>query len=70
MKRLARWLLGLAAALLAIVALALVIVDTGPGHRWVAGRLSEVKTATGLRSGASTARSMAGRGSPLYASMT
>ena len=46
------WLRRLAlalAALLAIVALALVIVDTPIGHRWVAARISEVKLDNGLR---------------------
>ena len=41
-------MLGLA-ALLAVLAAALVLVDTGPGHRWVASRIAGVKTGNGLR---------------------
>jgi translocation and assembly module TamB len=36
-------------ALLAVIALALAAVDTGPGHRWVANRIAGVKTGNGLR---------------------
>ena len=37
------------AALLAIVALALVALDTGPGHRWLTKRLAGIETASGLK---------------------
>ncbi|MCP3733901.1 translocation/assembly module TamB [Sphingomonas sp. RP10(2022)] len=47
-----RWLrrIGIAlAALVAVFALALVIVDTDVGHRWVAQRIGAIRTANGLR---------------------
>ena len=47
--RAAAWLAGGLAALLALLAAALLLVDTGPGHRWVASRIAGVKTANGLR---------------------
>ncbi len=37
------------AALIAVVALALTIVDTDIGHRWVAERIGAIRTNTGLR---------------------
>ena len=49
MIRWVRRLLLAAAALVALVALALIAVDTTPGHRWVASRLGGVTTATGIR---------------------
>ena len=49
MKRALTWLAGGVVALLALVAAALLLVDTGPGHRWVADRIAGVKTANGLR---------------------
>ena len=36
-------------ALLAIAVAALIVVDTAPGHRWVAKRIAGVKTGSGLR---------------------
>ncbi len=47
-----RWLrrIGLAlAALVAVFAAALLIVDTDIGHRWVAERIGAIRTANGLR---------------------
>ena len=49
MKRALKWLAGGLLALPLLVAAALLLVDTGPGRRWVAGRIGEVKTANGLR---------------------
>ena len=49
MRRTLRWLAGGIAALLAVVALAVALVDTGIGHRWVAERIAGVRTANGLR---------------------
>ncbi|WP_271300709.1 translocation/assembly module TamB domain-containing protein [Sphingomonas sp. CV7422] len=37
------------AGLLALAALALAVVDTGIGHRWVAQRIGAIRTANGLR---------------------
>ncbi len=47
-----RWARRIALALLAlaaVIALALVVVDTGPGRRWVTDRIAGVKTGNGLR---------------------
>jgi translocation and assembly module TamB len=47
-----RWLRRIATALVAlaaIAALALLIVDTDVGHRWVAQRIGAIRTANGLR---------------------
>ena len=47
-----RWLRRLAAAVIAlagIAALALLVVDTDVGHRWVAQRIAAIRTANGLR---------------------
>lgn len=49
MRRALRWLAGGVAALLALAAAVLLLVDTDLGHRWVAERIDGVKTATGLR---------------------
>ena len=43
-----RWLLGGIAALLALLAAALLLVDTDWGHRWVANRVAGVRTSNGL----------------------
>ena len=44
-----RWVAGAVFALVAVLAAALVVVDTPVGHRWVAGRIDEVRLANGLR---------------------
>jgi len=44
-----RWIGGSIAALLVVVALALAVVDTDVGHRWVAERIGAIRTANGLR---------------------
>ncbi|WEK41674.1 MAG: translocation/assembly module TamB [Candidatus Sphingomonas colombiensis] len=49
MRRAARWIAGLAAAALAIFGAAVLIVDTDIGRRWVADRIAEVRTPSGLR---------------------
>jgi len=48
-RRLAMELLTLFVALLALAAVALVLLDTAPGHRFIVDRLSQVETASGLR---------------------
>lgn len=45
----AKWIAGLVAALVAIFAAAVLIVDTDIGHRWVADRIAGVRTPSGLR---------------------
>ncbi|MBN8838817.1 MAG: translocation/assembly module TamB, partial [Sphingomonadales bacterium] len=45
----AKWIAGLAAAVLAIFAAAVLVVDTDIGHRWVADRIADVRTPSGLR---------------------
>jgi translocation and assembly module TamB len=47
--RLRRWIAGAVTLLATIVALALVLVDTGWGHRLVAERIGAIRTANGLR---------------------
>ena len=47
--RLRRWIAGAVTLLTVIVALALVLVDTGWGHRLVAERIGTIRTANGLR---------------------
>ena len=42
MRRAAKWIAGLVAALVAIFAAAVLIVDTDIGHRWVADRIAGV----------------------------
>lgn len=49
MTRWLRRIAGVLAALAGIVALALAIVDTDVGHRWVAERIGAIHTANGLR---------------------
>lgn len=49
MRRALRWIAGGVAALALLVAAALLLVDTGPGRRWVAERIGTVQTANGLR---------------------
>ncbi|MBJ6121924.1 translocation/assembly module TamB domain-containing protein [Sphingomonas mollis] len=44
-----RWIAGTIAALAAIVAMALILVDTPWGHRLVAERIGAIRTANGLR---------------------
>lgn len=45
----AKWIAGLVAAALAIFAAAVLVVDTDIGHRWVADRIADVRTPSGLR---------------------
>ena len=45
----AKWAAGLVAAVLAIFAAAVLVVDTDIGHRWVADRIADVRTPSGLR---------------------
>jgi translocation and assembly module TamB len=47
--RIRRWIAGTITLLATIVALALVLVDTGWGHRLVAERIGAIRTANGLR---------------------
>ena len=49
MKRVLRWLLGGLVAVVLFVALALIALDTGPGHRWLAKRIAGIETASGLK---------------------
>ena len=49
MTRIVKWIAGGLVALGVIVALALAIVDTNVGHRWVAERIGTIRTASGLR---------------------
>ncbi|MFB0873365.1 MULTISPECIES: translocation/assembly module TamB domain-containing protein [unclassified Sphingobium] len=44
-----RWLLGVLLALLGIVVGALLWLDTGPGHRFLASRIATIKSSSGLR---------------------
>ena len=44
-----RWLLGALTLLLAIFGVALIVVDTKVGHRFVADRIATIRTPTGLR---------------------
>lgn len=44
-----RWVAGALAAMVAVLALALILVDTDIGHRWVARRIAAVEPASGLR---------------------
>lgn len=44
-----RWIVSAVMALLVIVGTALLIVDTGIGHRFVADRIAAIRTANGLR---------------------
>lgn len=48
-RRLAIELLTLFVALLALAAVALVLLDTAPGHRFIVDRVSQIETASGLR---------------------
>jgi len=49
LTRIWRWVAGSVIAALAIVAAALLIVDTQIGHRWVVDRINAIRTANGLR---------------------
>ncbi|WP_447411508.1 hypothetical protein, partial [Clostridium perfringens] len=49
MKRAWRWIAGAIAALALILGIALVVVDSDVGHRWVATRIATIRTANGLR---------------------
>jgi translocation and assembly module TamB len=49
LRRALRWLLGGLLALVLLIAAALVGVDTGPGHRWLADRIAQLETNSGLR---------------------
>ena len=49
MRRVARWVAGLLLALVAVVGLTGVVIDTDIGHRIVADRINRVETANGLR---------------------
>ena len=51
MRRVLRWTAGVLATLVALVAAALLLLDTSVGHRWIAARLAGVETASGLRFG-------------------
>lgn len=44
-----RWIAGAVLAVVAVLATALVVVDTSIGHRWVTQRIDEVRLANGLR---------------------
>ena len=44
-----RILATLAVALMILLSLGLVLLDTAPGHRWLVDRIGQVETATGLR---------------------
>lgn len=44
-----RWIAGLAVAIAAILAAALLVADSDVGHRWVADRIAAVRTPGGLR---------------------
>ena len=48
-RRLAGELATLAVALMILLSLGLVLLDTAPGHRWLVDRLQEVETKSGLR---------------------
>ncbi|WP_210358678.1 translocation/assembly module TamB domain-containing protein [Sphingomonas beigongshangi] len=49
MRRAWRWIAGLLAALLLVIGVAFVVVDSDVGHRWVATRIGTIRTANGLR---------------------
>jgi translocation and assembly module TamB len=49
LKRAWRWIAGAIAALALILGIALVVVDSDVGHRWVATRIATIRTANGLR---------------------
>lgn len=49
MRRALRWIAGGLAAAAILLAAALLLVDTGPGHRFVAERIGAVRTSNGLR---------------------
>jgi translocation and assembly module TamB len=44
-----RWIGGLVLALVALVAAAIVVIDTDPGHRFLADRIAALRPASGLR---------------------
>ena len=48
-RRLANELAALLIALLLLLAMGLVALDTAPGHRWLVDRISEIETKSGLR---------------------
>ena len=48
-RRLGYELLTLFAALVVLAAVALVLLDTAPGHRFIADRIAQIETASGLR---------------------
>jgi translocation and assembly module TamB len=48
-RRLANELLALFIALLLLLAVGLVLLDTAPGHRWIVDRVAQLETASGLR---------------------
>ena len=48
-RRLLQELIALLLGLALILAVALFILDTAPGHRWVVDRLAQVETSSGLR---------------------
>ena len=48
-RRLANELLALFIALLALLAVGLVLLDTAPGHRWIVDRVAQMESASGLR---------------------
>src|SRR5215213_6140151 len=48
-RRLAGEVATLLVALMLLLSLGLVLLDTAPGHRWVVDRIGEIETASGLR---------------------
>ena len=48
-RRLLNELLALFIALLLLLAIGLVLLDTAPGHRWIVDRIAKIETASGLR---------------------
>ena len=48
-RRLLNELLALFIALLLLLAVGLVLLDTAPGHRWIVDRVARIETASGLR---------------------
>jgi translocation and assembly module TamB len=48
-RRLLRELLALLLALVLLLALALFVLDTSPGHRWIVDRIAQIETSSGLK---------------------
>jgi translocation and assembly module TamB len=51
LRRVLGWVAGIALALVALAGAVLLLLDTAPGHRWVATRIGAIRTDTGLRFG-------------------